>query len=88
MFDEEENLAHSPLHGNLNDHETVILAERAKALPLNQFQKMPDVRGMLASDAVAEVIRAGYKVKIVGKGRVKTQVLDNQTGTIKLYLDP
>jgi len=60
----------------------------AKALPLNQFQKMPDVRGMLASDAVAEVIRAGYKVNIVGKGRVKTQVLDNQTGTIKLYLDP
>ena len=60
----------------------------AKALPLNQFQKMPDVRGMLASDAVAEVIRAGYKVSISGKGRVKTQVLDNQTGTIKLYLDP
>ena len=25
VFDEEETLAHSPLHGNLNDHETVIL---------------------------------------------------------------
>ena len=34
VFDEEETLAHSPLHGNLNGHETVILAEHAKTLPL------------------------------------------------------
>ena len=60
----------------------------ARSLPLNQYQKMPDVRGMLASDAVAEVIRAGYKVRISGKGRVKTQVLDDKTHTVKLYLDP
>ena len=48
---------------------------------------MPDVRGMLASDAVAELIRAGYRVRITGKGRVKAQVMDNTSGIVKLYLD-
>ena len=60
----------------------------AKALPLGQYQKMPDVRGMLASDAVTELIRAGYKVNISGRGRVKFQMLDDKTHTVKLYLDP
>lgn len=60
----------------------------AVAIPLKEFQKMPDVRGMLASDAVAELIRAGYNPRVIGKGRVRAQVLDNQTGTVKLYLDP
>jgi cell division protein FtsI (penicillin-binding protein 3) len=60
----------------------------AKALPLGQYQKMPDVRGMLASDAVTELIRAGYKVNISGRGRVKSQILDDKTHTVKLYLDP
>jgi len=60
----------------------------AKALPLGQYQKMPDVRGMLASDAVTELIRAGYKVGISGRGRVKSQILDDKTHTVKLYLDP
>ena len=59
-----------------------------RALPLTQYQKMPDVRGMLASDAVTELIRAGYKVRISGKGRVKSQVLDNSSGIVKIYLDP
>ncbi len=59
----------------------------AVALPLNTFQKMPDVRGMLASDAVTELIRAGYNPRIIGKGRVKSQVLDNSSGIVKLYLD-
>ena len=58
------------------------------ALPANTFQKMPDVRGMMASDAVTELIRAGYKPQIVGKGRVKSQILDEKTHTVKLYLDP
>ena len=49
---------------------------------------MPDVRGMLASDAVTELIRAGYKVSISGRGRVKSQTLDDKTHTVKLYLDP
>ena len=60
----------------------------AKPLPLGQYQKMPDVRGMLASDAVTEIIRAGYKVNISGRGRVKSQILDDKTHTVKLYLDP
>ncbi|MBR4912862.1 MAG: hypothetical protein IKZ54_08505 [Bacteroidales bacterium] len=58
------------------------------ALPANTFQKMPDVRGMMASDAVTELIRAGYKPQIAGKGRVKSQILDEKTHTVKLYLDP
>jgi len=59
----------------------------AIALPLNTFQKMPDVRGMIASDAVTELIRAGYNPRIIGIGRVKTQVLDNSSGIVKLYLE-
>ena len=34
VFDEVETLAHSPLHGNLNGHETEIIAENTKVLPL------------------------------------------------------
>ena len=60
----------------------------ARALPLSQYQKMPDVRGMLASDAVTELIRAGYQVRINGRGRVKSQVLDDKSHTVRLYLDP
>ena len=58
------------------------------ALQANTYQKMPDVRGMMAADAVTELIRARYKPQIIGKGRVKSQVLDNQTGIVKLYLEP
>ena len=65
-----------------NRHVTVT------ALPANTFQKMPDVRGMMAADAVTELIRAHYQPQIIGKGRVKTQVLDSQTGIVKLYLEP
>ena len=65
-----------------NRHVTVT------ALPANTYQKMPDVRGMMAADAVTELIRARYNPQIIGKGRVKTQVLDNQTGIVKLYLEP
>ena len=61
---------------------------KVHSLPRNQFQKMPDVRGMLAADAVPEIIRAGYKVSISGRGRVKSQTLDEKTHTIKLYLEP
>ena len=65
-----------------NRHVTVT------ALPANTFQKMPDVHGMMAADAVTELIRAHYQPQIIGKGRVKTQVLDSQTGIVKLYLEP
>lgn len=60
----------------------------ALGLQLKQYQNMPDVRGMLASDAVTELIRAGYNPKISGKGRVKSQTLDQQTKTVTLYLTP
>ena len=59
----------------------------AKPLPPNTYQKMPDVRGMVASDAVTELIRAGYNPRIIGIGRVKSQVLDNSSGIVKLYLE-
>ena len=65
-----------------NKHVTVT------ALQANTYQKMPDVRGMMAADAVTELIRAGYNPRIIGKGRVKTQVYDDKTHTVKLYLDP
>ena len=65
-----------------NKHVTVT------ALQANTYQKMPDVRGMMAADAVTELIRAGYNPRIIGKGRVKTQVYDDTTHTVKLYLDP
>ena len=56
-------------------------------LPLKEYQKMPDVRGMIASDAVTELIRAGYNPRVTGKGRVKSQVLDKSSGIVKLYLE-
>ena len=65
-----------------NRHVTVT------ALQANTYQKMPDVRGMMAADAVTELIRAGYNPRIIGKGRVKSQVLDNSSGIVKLYLEP
>ncbi len=65
-----------------NRHVTVT------ALQANTYQKMPDVRGMVAADAVTELIRAHYNPQIIGKGRVKSQVLDSQTGIVKLYLEP
>ncbi len=65
-----------------NRHVTVT------ALQANTYQKMPDVRGMMAADAVTELIRARYNPQIIGKGRVKSQILDEKTHTVKLYLDP
>ena len=43
---------------------------------------------MMAADAVTELIRARYNPQIIGKGRVKSQILDEKTHTVKLYLDP
>ncbi|MBR4787121.1 MAG: hypothetical protein IK013_04505 [Bacteroidales bacterium] len=53
-----------------------------------QQDKMPDVRNMLASDAVAELTRAGYRVQIQGRGRVKNQTVDASAKTVRLYLEP
>jgi len=49
---------------------------------------VPDVRKMIASDAIGELNRAGYKVKITGRGIVKTQTLDPATRTVTLVLEP
>lgn len=69
--------------GDTNRHVSV------KALPLNTYQKkMPDVHGMTAADAAAEVVRAGYQVRVFGKGYVKKQVLDDNSKIVKLYLEP
>lgn len=67
--------------GDTNKHVSV------RALPLNNFQRMPDVRGMTASDAVSEITKAGFKAKVFGVGYVQKQILDENTKTIKLYLD-
>jgi cell division protein FtsI (penicillin-binding protein 3) len=49
--------------------------------------KLPDVSEMIASDAVSELTRAGYKVKIQGYGVVRRQVLDSSTNTVTLFLE-
>lgn len=58
-----------------------------KAVPMSTVEGVPNVRDMIASDAVAELMRAGYKAAIVGRGKVKTQVYDAATKTVKLYLE-
>jgi cell division protein FtsI (penicillin-binding protein 3) len=49
---------------------------------------VPDVRNMIASDAIGELARAGYKARITGRGLVKTQTLDPATHTVMLELEP
>ena len=48
---------------------------------------MPNVQNMIASDAVAELTRAGYKVALYGRGIVRTQVYDAENKQVKLYLE-
>lgn len=68
--------------GDTNKHVSV------RALPSNFYQKMPDVHGMTANDATAEIIKSGLKVKVFGKGYVKKQILDDNSKIVKLYLEP
>jgi len=56
-------------------------------VPLGTLEGVPNVQNMIASDAVTELMRAGYKVLLVGRGKVKTQVYDAATKTVKLYLE-
>ena len=49
--------------------------------------KMPDVTDMIAADAVSELTRAGYQVKIKGYGVVHRQDLNTATNTVTLYLE-
>jgi len=55
---------------------------------LKQQDKMPDVRNMLASDAVAELTKAGYRVQVQGRGRVKSLSKDASGKLVRLYLEP
>lgn len=48
---------------------------------------IPDVTGLLASDAVSELMRAGYKVSIQGLGVVKRQEYDPSVHVVRLYLE-
>ena len=47
-----------------------------------------DVRNMIASDAIAELTRYGYKAAITGRGKVTKQVIDNNRKFVHLYLEP
>lgn len=49
---------------------------------------IPNVKNMLASDAIAELSRAGYNVQIIGKGVVKEQKYSKSNHTITLSLGP
>ena len=58
-----------------------------KSVPVGKLEGVPDVRNMIASDAVTELTRAGYRVSVNGRGIVKTQVYDAANHRVKLYLE-
>ncbi len=61
---------------------------KPKAMKMTKLEGVPNVQGMIASDAVAELTRAGYKVRIVGRGTVTTQVYERSENLVRLYLNP
>lgn len=58
-----------------------------KAVKISNHEGVPDVRNMIASDAVVELTRAGMRVELVGRGVVRTQVNDIPNKRVKLYLE-
>ena len=58
-----------------------------KALELAVSNGVPDVRGMIASDAVAVLMRAGYRPALRGRG-VVTRYEVTSGKTVQLYLEP
>ena len=58
-----------------------------KPAKFKQGDKLPDVTDMIAADAVSELIRAGYQVKIKGFGVVRRQDFNSATNTVTLYLE-
>lgn len=54
---------------------------------VNKQNGVPNVMGLLASDAVSEVMRAGYKVSVHGLGVVKRQEYDASVRVVRLYLE-
>lgn len=65
-----------------NNHSVIF-----KKPNFNSNEKMPDVSGMIASDAVSELTRAGYRVKIKGYGVVRQQKIDTDSNSVTLYLE-
>ncbi|MEG2071083.1 MAG: penicillin-binding transpeptidase domain-containing protein, partial [Bacteroidales bacterium] len=59
-----------------------------KSAKFNAKEKLPDVSNMIASDAIHELSKAGYKVKIEGRGVVKSKTVDRKNKIIILYLEP
>lgn len=57
-----------------------------KASKFNATDQVPNVEGMIASDAVSELTRLGYEVKITGYGVVREQTLNKKNNTITLNL--
>ena len=68
--------------GLRDDYSVMLKKPRFKS-----SDKMPDVTDMIAADAVSELIRAGYQVKINGYGVVHRQDLNTATNTVTLYLE-
>jgi len=54
---------------------------------LRKQNGIPDVTGLLASDAVSELMRSGYKVSVHGLGVVKRQEYVASTRVVQLYLE-
>ncbi|MBO4655123.1 MAG: penicillin-binding protein 2 [Bacteroidales bacterium] len=71
------------VNSGLRDDYSVML----KPARFKPGDKLPDVSEMIASDAVSELTRAGYKVKVKGYGVVRHQELDKVTNTVTLYLE-
>ncbi len=58
-----------------------------RPLELTVSNGVPDVRGMIASDAVAVLMRAGYRPAVKGRG-VVTRYEVTSGKTVQLYLEP
>lgn len=59
-----------------------------KALNIGKLENAPNVVNMIASDAVTQLNRKGYKAIVIGRGIVKKQVVDQQSKVVRLYLEP
>ena len=57
-----------------------------KSVNFDSKQPVPNVMNMLASDAVYELSRKGYKTRLVGRGIVRRTEVDAATKTVTLYL--
>lgn len=61
---------------------------KTKAVPVSIVADVPDVRHKIASDAVSELMGAGYKVELQGRGIVTKQTVDKNRHVVTLYLQP